>query len=248
MEPLSRKQGAQLMNRPRALPLHETDAWKQRIAVVFHESLPCAKTCRARKEGLVAWPHGHDTIGAVWNLEISKTRSRLQWVKPTDRSKEPRNMSYLGLKRAEKIRNLLRWTLRWHLFNFPANPLSCRADGQTMLSEQWLVSKSDCFSIVLMKIPERDTRCRAYSLRATIAAGSWQSESARCLSMYNNESSIGWDVWIWGSEVESHGVPSWCQEPTWIGSSIRVSVGRVNPMCESRKNLEVDFTSVMWVL
>lgn len=140
-------------------------------------------------------------------------------------------------------------TLRWHLFNFPANPLSCRADGQTMLSEQWLVSKSDCFSIVLMKIPERDTRCRAYSLRATIAAGSWQSESARCLSMYNNESSIGWDVWIWGSEVESHGVPSWCQEPTWIGSSIRVSVGRVIPCVKAGKIwkwiLQFDVSSVV---
>ena len=131
-------------------------------------------------------------------------------------------------------------TLRWHLFNVPANPLSCRADGQTMLSEQWLLSKSDCFSIVLTKInPERDTRCRAYSLRATIAAGSWQSESARCLSMYN-ESSIGWDVSIWGSEVEFHGVPSWCQELTWIGSSCGVSDSSFSwtrcPRCESRKN------------
>lgn len=200
---------------------------------------------RARKEGLVAWPHGHDAIGAVWNLEISKTRSRLQWVKPTGRNKEPRNMSYLGLKRADqesrKNPESAAMTLRWHLFNVPANPLSCRADGQTVLSEEWLVSRSDCFSIVLTKInPERDTRRRAYSLRATIAAGSWQSESAGCLSMYNNESSIGWNVSIWGSEVEFHGVPSWCQEPTWIGSSCGVSVSSFcwthYPRCESRKN------------
>ena len=97
--------------------------------------------------------------------------------------------------------------------------------------------------------PERSTRCRAYSLRATIAPGSWQSESVGCLSMYKQREHGHWMGCV---NLRLRGWVAWCPKlmlrTTWIGSSCGVSDSSFcwthHPRCESKKN----WKSWIWIL